>query len=97
MDQELDLLKGDRLSSVDALSLAESKDFAALLELAERLRDQGFGRNITYSKKVFIPLTQLCRDVCHYCTFSQPPRNHRQTFLSPEQVLEIANQGKRAD
>ena len=96
MDQELDLLKGDRLSSVDAFSLAESKDFAALLELAERLRDQGFGRNITYSKKVFIPLTQLCRDVCHYCTFSQPPRNLRQAFLSPEQVLEIANQGKRA-
>ncbi|MED5473655.1 MAG: 5-amino-6-(D-ribitylamino)uracil--L-tyrosine 4-hydroxyphenyl transferase CofH [Pseudomonadota bacterium] len=96
LDQELDLLKGDRLSSVDALSLAESKDFAALLELAERLRDQGFGRNITYSKKVFIPLTQLCRDVCHYCTFSQPPRNLRQAFLSPEQVLEIANQGKRA-
>ena len=59
LDRELELLKGDRLSSVDAFSLAESKDFAALLELAERLRDQGFGRNITYSKKVFMVLSRL--------------------------------------
>ncbi|MEC7147404.1 MAG: hypothetical protein VXW33_06840, partial [Pseudomonadota bacterium] len=70
MDKEFDWLKGDRLSSIDAFSFAETEDLFGLLELAEKVRDQGFGRNITYSKKVFIPLTQLCRDVCHYCTFS---------------------------
>ena len=96
MDKEFDWLKGDRLSSIDAFSFAETEDLFGLLELAEKVRDQGYGRNITYSKKVFIPLTQLCRDVCHYCTFSQPPRNLQKAFLSPDEVLEIAIQGKRA-
>ena len=96
MDKEFDWLKGDRLSSIDAFSFAETEDLFGLLELAEKVRDQGYGRNITYSKKVFIPLTQLCRDVCHYCSFSQPPRNLQKAFLSPEEVLEIAIQGQQA-
>lgn len=96
MDKDFDWLKGDRLSSIDALSFAETGALSAILELAEKVRDQGYGRNITYSKKVFIPLTQLCRDVCHYCTFSQPPRNLQKAFLSPDEVLEIATQGKQA-
>jgi len=45
---------------------------------------------------VFVPLTKLCRDVCHYCTFAERPRNGRSPYLSLGEVLEIANQGKRA-
>ncbi|MCX7196593.1 MAG: hypothetical protein NTW37_00965, partial [Proteobacteria bacterium] len=46
---------------------------AEMLERARALRDAGHGRRITYSRKVFIPLTRLCRDVCHYCTFATTP------------------------
>lgn len=70
-----------------------------LLELmaqAADLRDSGFGDTITYSKKVFIPLTHLCRDVCHYCTFATPPKKGEAAYLSPEQVLSIAKQGADA-
>ena len=48
---------------------------------------------VSYSRKVFIPLTQLCRDVCHYCTFAQPPRRGERAYLSPDEVLEIARAG----
>src|ERR1044072_877328 len=51
---------------------------------------------ITYSPKVFIPLTKLCRDVCHYCTFAQPPRRGERAFLTPEEVLEVARAGAAA-
>ena len=64
------------------------------MQYAGSLRDAGFGRLVTYSRKVFIPLTHLCRDVCHYCTFAQPPRHLEQAYLSPEQVLQIAEQGR---
>ena len=47
----------------------------------------------TYSRKVFIPLTKLCRDVCHYCTFAQPPRRHERAYLSLDEVLAIARAG----
>ena len=48
-------------------------DTGELLSTVTRLRDAGHGDIVTYSPKVFIPLTMLCRDVCHYCTFAQPP------------------------
>jgi len=57
---------------------------------ARALRDKGHGRLVTYSPKVFIPLTKLCRDVCHYCTFAQPPRRGERAYLTIEEVLEIA-------
>ncbi len=79
-----------------AMALAERADLAALMDAAARIRDHGFGRHISYSRKVFIPLTQLCRDVCHYCTFAQAPRDLKQAYLSPEQVLDIARAGKLA-
>jgi FO synthase len=63
---------------------------------AARLRDQGHGRLISYSRKVFIPLTHLCRDVCHYCTFAERPRAGQPAYLSPEQVLAIARAGQAA-
>lgn len=66
----------------------------ALLEAAAGLRDQGWGRQVSYSRKVFIPLTELCRDVCHYCTYAKTPKRIAQVYLSPEQVLAIARAGK---
>ena len=54
------------------------------------------GGLVTYSRKVFIPLTKLCRDVCHYCTFAQPPRRGERSYLTREEVLAIARQGAAA-
>src|SRR5262249_43496527 len=54
------------------------------------------GALVSYSRKVFIPLTQLCRDVCHYCTFAHPPRKGEAAYLDAEQVLAIARAGARA-
>lgn len=69
---------------------------AMLLTASEAATLDGFGPLVTYSRKVFIPLTQLCRDVCHYCTFAQPPRALADAYLSPDQVLAIARAGERA-
>ncbi len=66
-----------------------------LMVLARKIRDQAFGSRITFSPKVFIPLTMLCRDKCGYCTFAQPPARLENPYLSPEQVLEIAKQGAK--
>jgi len=63
---------------------------------ARALRDEGHGRLVTYSPKVFIPLTKLCRDVCHYCTFAHPPRRDERAYLSVDEVLEIARAGAAA-
>src|SRR6187551_1559871 len=63
---------------------------------ARALRDEGHGHLVTYSPKVFIPLTKLCRDVCHYCTFARPPRRGERAFLRADEVLEIARAGAEA-
>jgi FO synthase len=65
---------------------------AELLREACRIRDRR-GRIVTYSPKVFVPLTKLCRDVCHYCTFAAPPRRGERAFLAIDEVLEIARAG----
>jgi FO synthase len=67
-----------------------------LLPIAARLRDAGHGRVQSWSPKVFIPLTQLCRNLCHYCTFSQPPRRGEAAYLDQDQVLAIARAGRDA-
>ena len=67
-----------------------------LMARAAALRDRHYPGQITYSRKVFIPLTQLCRDVCHYCTFAQAPRKLHAAYLTGEQVLEIARAGAKA-
>lgn len=64
-----------------------------LMARARKIRDQHHRTRITFSPKVFIPLTMLCRDSCGYCTFAQPPARLESPFLSPEQVLKIAKQG----
>ncbi|MCC5871303.1 MAG: 5-amino-6-(D-ribitylamino)uracil--L-tyrosine 4-hydroxyphenyl transferase CofH [Gammaproteobacteria bacterium] len=88
---------GGRLPShAEAMSLATEDNVPALMSAAATLRDDGFGSLVTYSRKVFIPLTQLCRDVCHYCTFATTPRNLDRPYLSIEQVVEIARQGAAA-
>ena len=76
-----------------ALTLADCQDFNALFTIAATLRDQGHGTVQSYSRKVFIPLTHLCRDVCHYCTFSRKHGAASKPYLDPEEVLEIARAG----
>ncbi|HJT40580.1 MAG TPA: 7,8-didemethyl-8-hydroxy-5-deazariboflavin synthase, partial [Sphingobium sp.] len=68
----------------------------SLLERAEAMTLASFGPTVSYSRKVFIPLTHLCRDVCHYCTFAKAPRGVGSPYLSIDQVLEIARAGEAA-
>ncbi len=77
-------------SDLNALPLPE------LMGLARSRRDEAFGTRVTYSPKVFIPLTMLCRDRCGYCTFARPPARLESPYLSPEEVLAIARRGARA-
>ncbi|MBV9377513.1 MAG: bifunctional FO biosynthesis protein CofGH, partial [Alphaproteobacteria bacterium] len=87
---------GRALSRAEALALADCSDTRRLMRIAAGLRDEGYGGLVSYSRKVFIPLTQLCRDVCHYCKFAHPPRPGEPIYLSAEQVLDIARAGARA-
>jgi FO synthase len=63
---------------------------------ARALRDEGHSCLVTYSPKVFIPLTKLCRDVCHYCTFARPPRRGERAYLTIDEVLELSRAGSAA-
>src|SRR5271170_1303987 len=84
-------------SSDDALFIPlEQAPLAELIEAAGRLRDERPDRHISYSRKVFIPLTHLCRDVCHYCSFAERPHAGRSAYLSPDEVLAIARAGATA-
>src|SRR5204863_8148488 len=80
------------------LRLMEPRDrpFEDLCAEARRLRELGHGRLVTYSPKVFIPLTKLCRDVCGYCTFARPPRRGEPAYMSEDEVLEVAHAGAAA-
>lgn len=83
------------VSHEHALGLSELP-LETVLTQAAKLRDEEHGRLISYSRKVFIPLTELCRDVCHYCTFAKAPKKIKAPYLRPEQVLEIARAGQAA-
>lgn len=87
---------GGKLSNVEALSLVPVDDLASLCRAASVVRDQGFADLVTVSRKVFIPLTKLCRDVCHYCTFVHPPKKGERAFMTLEEVLDIARAGAAA-
>ena len=80
----------------EALLLAEQAPLAELLAVATELRALGHGNIITYSKKVFIPLTTLCRDYCSYCTFRKDPGQPGAHFMTPEEVLALTERGRRA-
>lgn len=82
------------LTTQAAYDLVDDSCIDDINPLAQTLRDEGFGSTITYSKKVFIPLTQLCRDVCHYCTFAKTPGKLKSVFLTVDEVLSIAQQGE---
>ena len=84
------------LSEEDAFRLLERTDLSEMMAEARALRDEGFGALLTYSKKLFIPLTHLCRDVCHYCTFATTPRHQKAPYMSVDAVLEAARQGAAA-
>jgi FO synthase len=83
------------LTREEALALVGC-DLTSLLRAAARRRDAAHGSIVSYSRKVFIPLTKLCRDVCHYCTFAQPPRKGERAYLSLDEVLAIAQAGHAA-
>jgi FO synthase len=76
--------------------LTGSVDDAALFQHASGMRDQGKGRVVTYSRKVFIPLTTMCVDRCSYCTFAKPP-GAGGVYLEPEEVLAVARAGDAHD
>ena len=88
---------GRRPDSAAALAVLPDAPLAELLPVAESLTLAGFAEVVTYSRKVFIPLTQLCRDVCHYCTFAKAPRQLKGPYLSPDEVLAIARAGAAVD
>ena len=69
---------------------------AALLAQARSLREAGHGPRVSYSRKVFIPLTRLCRNTCGYCTFVRGPKQVAYPYLRPDEVLEIARLGAAA-
>ncbi|WP_426322240.1 7,8-didemethyl-8-hydroxy-5-deazariboflavin synthase CofG [Microbacterium sp. E-13] len=96
---------GERLNAAEAEALltATGAQWERLLELASELRDAGLAASgrpgvITYSRKVFVPLTTLCRDRCHYCVFVDTPgqllKKQKPVYMSPEQVLAVVRQGQ---
>ncbi len=84
---------GEALTDAEALRLADCRETAKLATIAANWRDTGFRNVVTYSRKVFIPLTHLCRDVCHYCTFAQVPRKLKAPYMSVDEVLKVARHG----
>jgi FO synthase len=87
---------GKSLSVDEATALmhARGEALADLMGVAARLRDLGHGSTVTYSRKVFVPLTMLCRDHCHYCTFAKPPARLDAPYLTPEEAVSIAEAGR---
>ncbi len=89
-----------RSTQLETLTEARALDAALplheLLNTAALCRDRGFPSTLSYSRKVFIPLTRLCRDVCHYCTFATTPGHLPAPYLRLEEVLEIARAGRDA-
>ncbi|HUN41394.1 MAG TPA: 5-amino-6-(D-ribitylamino)uracil--L-tyrosine 4-hydroxyphenyl transferase CofH [Acetobacteraceae bacterium] len=84
------------MTDQDMMGWIETAPLAELMDAASAKRDAAFGRLVSYSRKVFIPLTKLCRDVCHYCTFAERPRADRPAYLSADDVLAIARAGAAA-
>jgi FO synthase len=89
---------GERLDDIEAHALVRlsARDPDVVIDAAGALRDATVGPRITFSKKVFIPLTKLCRDSCGYCTFAHPPRPGESAYMTIEEVIEVARAGERA-
>ena len=95
-DTVADLSSNVELTDDQALALAACRDLSRLMHAAAARRDVAHGDIVSYSRKVFVPLTQLCRDVCHYCTFAQAPAQDKPPYLTIDAVLEIARAGQAA-
>lgn len=86
-------------TAVDAAqgrALASERDTRTLMRRAAAIRDEAFGGILTYSRKVFLPLTHLCRDSCHYCTFARPPRKGEAAYMRIDEVLALARRAQDA-
>ncbi|MSQ40681.1 MAG: 7,8-didemethyl-8-hydroxy-5-deazariboflavin synthase subunit CofG [Dehalococcoidia bacterium] len=90
-------LNGQPLTGEDAYLLihASGAELPALMLAASHLRAQGKGNTVTYSRKVFLPLTNLCRDRCGYCTFVHAPKETEAHTMTPDEVLQVATEGAR--
>ena len=88
--------RGEPLAADEVFGLLDGDDLTAIMAAAAERRDRAHGSTVSYSRKVFIPLTQLCRDSCHYCTFAHPPRTGQRAYLNAEEVLAIAQAGAAA-
>jgi FO synthase len=98
LDEVLDKARCDESIALDeagVLAGITDKGLTDLCNAAALLRDRGKGRVVTFSPKVFIPLTRLCRDFCGYCTFRQDPASAQTLYMTPEEVLEVARAGER--
>jgi len=89
-------IEGRGISREQALSLVKNAGLSSLLLAAATVRDRSKGRTVSYSKKVFIPLTHLCRDYCGYCTFRADPTADDEPYMTSEKVLAVAEAGRRA-
>ena len=97
MQEALDrATKGFGLDRETALLLGQHAPTGELLRAASEVRARGKGKVVSFSKKVFIPLTTLCRDYCSYCTFRKDPGQPGAHFMSPEEVLALAEAARRA-
>ena len=90
-------LNGKNITLYDGYELIEAPadSVPAICEVAGQLRNRTKGQTVTYSRKVFIPLTTLCRDSCGYCTFAKPPDHPDAITLNPDEVLTIARTGEK--
>ncbi len=88
-------LAGARLSDADAIALIEcpDRDLDAMLSAAAEFRDRGKGRDVTYSRKVFLPITNLCRDRCTYCTFRKDPGDPGAWTMMPDAIAQWSRRG----
>jgi 7,8-didemethyl-8-hydroxy-5-deazariboflavin synthase CofG subunit len=87
---------GQGLARDEGLTLIEGANLSRLAQAASALRDRTKGRTVSFSKKVFIPLTRLCRDYCGYCTFRRDPDQDGGDFMTPDEVLSVAEAGRAA-
>lgn len=88
-------LDGRGISGEQALLLMKQAPLSVLCEAASCVRNRSKGRSVGYSRKVFIPLTHLCRDYCGYCTFRADPRPGVRPYMLPDEVLAVAEAGRR--
>ena len=99
LSQDVDVpedLDAEPMSAPQALLLETEASLPDLLVRAEEITLRGFGRRVGHSRKVFIPLTHLCRDVCHYCTFAAPPQRGQRAYMTVDEVLAVARAGVAA-